>query len=230
MSHQEIAETFNITCTFLDIFKPRSAISAAWKRLVVGTKRYDQTNKPRIKSSDKTIDVAEASTNRVYRSLVLSKCPTISSQRKWQETFPNLHAGEDPQTFWTKIYKAPFQTIRDTKMQTFQFKLIHRTLPCNKYLHNIRIKETDTCSYCHDQDTIQHFFWSCPLSRTFWQNIISWLSNNVDIHARIDMEDFLFGLPHTHPHAKTLHHDLSQILYLQPKAVPLRSVRTNPVS
>lgn len=67
-----------------------------------------------------------------------------------------------------------YKTARDTKLQAFQYKLIHRVIPCNKYLANIRIKPDATCSYCDSTDTLQHFFYGCPSVNTLWDTLSSW--------------------------------------------------------
>lgn len=86
---------------------------------------------------------------------------------------------------------------RDTKLQAFQYKLIHRVIPCNKYLTNIRIKQDETCSYCDSSDTLQHFFYACPPVNNLWDTLSSWLANNLDIHITFNAKMILFGLPRT---------------------------------
>ncbi len=52
------------------------------------------------------------------------------------------------------IFKLPFHTVRDTKLQSFQFRLLHRIIPCNKWLNTIKIKNSyTTLSYKLHQST-----------------------------------------------------------------------------
>lgn len=34
-------------------------------------------------------------------------------------------------------------------------------MQCNKYLANIRIKQENTCTYCEEVNSIQHFLFEC---------------------------------------------------------------------
>lgn len=92
----------------------------------------------------------------VYQIHLLHSCLSlITSQAKWNALFP-----VDPDetvAHWSNIYQAPYKSDCDTKLQAFQFQLLHRFIPCNRFLRNIRIKDDDKCSFCPGQDTIQHF-------------------------------------------------------------------------
>ncbi len=39
---------------------------------------------------------------------------------------------------WPRIFNLPFKTVRDTKIQTFQYRIIQKIIPY-KWLHNIKI-------------------------------------------------------------------------------------------
>ncbi len=42
---------------------------------------------------------------------------------------------------WKRIFNLPFSTTKDTKHQSFQFRIIHKIIPCNKWLQTIKIKK-----------------------------------------------------------------------------------------
>ncbi len=45
------------------------------------------------------------------------------------------------------IYKIPFYTTRETRMQALQYKTIHNTILCNQWLNRIKIIESETCIF-----------------------------------------------------------------------------------
>ena len=46
----------------------------------------------------------------------------------------------------------------DSKLNNFQYKLLHRTLPRNTFLAKIGIKNSDLCNFCkNDSDSIIHY-------------------------------------------------------------------------
>ncbi len=45
--------------------------------------------------------------------------------------------------YWSfRIFEQPFKCYRVTKIQSFQFRIIHRIIPCNQWLKNVMIKWT----------------------------------------------------------------------------------------
>ncbi len=93
--------------------------------------------------------------------------------RKWCQTYPDFN-NADLKT-WPRIFKLPFLVIREAKLQTFQYKILHRIIPCNKWLFNIKIKTSEVCDYCNEIDDISHFFFLCTNVREFWNLILNWL-------------------------------------------------------
>ncbi len=53
----------------------------------------------------------------------------------WENINSNCNFTED--SIWKTIFKMPFICSRHTSIQTFQYKIIHRTLPCNEWLKTI---------------------------------------------------------------------------------------------
>ncbi len=67
-------------------------------------------------------------------------------------------------TAHVRIWKP---SLRETKIQTFQYRILHRIIPCNKWLHNIKIKDSDSSDYYGGVDDILHFFKKCPKVNDF---------------------------------------------------------------
>ena len=92
---------------------------------------------------------------------------------------------------WNKSYNLPFYCTRETKLQTFQFKLLHRRIATNNYLYKIGISLTDSCTFCEQTtETLIHLFWECESVQTFWQDVQYWL-----IQHQVKPQDFSLNLP-----------------------------------
>lgn len=202
-SHQEIAAEFNITCSFLQILQLRSAIPCKWKRLLRSPRRQDLLAKPLIKSATgSVIQITEVPAKKIYAAILPFKIPKISSQSKWNALYPvNEMENKD---YWKEVYSSPYLATRESRLQSFQFRIIHRTIPCNKYLCNIRIKQEDFCSFCDvpTTDTLQHFFFSCHKTSTFWNSVCHWLSTQANFQVNIDEREFLFGVHRSIPQSR----------------------------
>ncbi len=68
--------------------------------------------------------------------------------------------------YMENIFNMSFITIRDTKIQTFQYKIIHNIIPCNQWLYNIiKIKVKNKCTFCNDN--LPYFFLNVIKSNNF---------------------------------------------------------------
>ncbi len=85
-----------------------------------------------------------------------------------------------------------------TAIQTFQCKIIHRTLPCNGWLNNIKIKSNNICTYCNSIDSISHFYIECKANNKFWNGWAKWWHSLTGVNIRDYThihESILFGFP-----------------------------------
>ena len=123
-----------------------------------------------------------------YKSLIkkISSTPT-KSQEKW---IADCNIDENS-IHWKHSYILPFHCTRETRLRTFQFKLLHRRIATNRYLNRIGISLTDTCTFCEqNSETLIHLFWDCVYTQTFWQNFQSWL-----IQHQVKPNTFVLSLP-----------------------------------
>lgn len=86
---------------------------------------------------------------------------------------------------------------REVRIQAFHYKVLHRTLPCNAFLHQLKIKTSNQCTFCSEKDDILHYLYLCPDTCAFWQSLSLWLTNNSDavsLPRQLEVTDFLFGI------------------------------------
>ena len=94
----------------------------------------------------------------------------------------------------THILYAIFSHKRD---QTPIFSvLVHRIIPCNKWLYDITICESSLCSFCKEEDSLTHFFIHCKTTKSLWISFFHWWyrTSGIDIQNTLD-EHILFGYP-----------------------------------
>ena len=83
-----------------------------------------------------------------------------SHEAKWCQVLQD-HADLFP---WPKYYSLNFQCTIGSKMRAFQYKILLRVIPTNKYLKLCNIAEDNTCYCCQtDIETIEHLFYFCPI-------------------------------------------------------------------
>lgn len=85
-------------------------------------------------------------------------------------------------------------------MQALQFKILHRILPCRKYLKTICVLPDDSCAFCSESGTIVHFLYECPETHVFWNKIAAWLhrAGAPDI-SNLTAKEIVLGIPQVSP-------------------------------
>ena len=104
-------------------------------------------------------------TKVIYNYLAQLRLTTPRSVLKWEQV-SNFNGN------WNKVFLLPYVAVRDTKVQYFQFRYIHRIIGTNSFLHKIKLKDSPICTFCNSEhETLGHLFWTCPVTQRFWDNI-----------------------------------------------------------
>lgn len=204
LSHFEINERFGVQSSFLSTLQLRQSIPGAWRAMISPHGRPpDEAGLYISTSPDTTLDLLSASAPSLYSALIASLPRRVSSQVRWEDSFPGTLSAD----LWPLLYKLPFKTVRETKIQALQFKILHRILPCRKYLKAIRIVPDDSCPYCSEPDTIIDFLHDCPETAIFWNKIAAWLRRIGGPHlSTLSIRDIVLGFPLSSPHASVINY------------------------
>ncbi len=97
---------------------------------------------------------------------------TFEAITKWENIYTNFKLKDH--NFWKAIFKMTFLCSRRTAIQTLQYKIIYRTLPCNEWLSNIKIKSNNICTYCSSINSIFNFLKDCKANNQFWKGWAKW--------------------------------------------------------
>ena len=109
---------------------------------------------------------------------------------KWEKEVHTEVVIED----WSFIYCIPFSVTKDTKLQDFQYKLIHRILIPNSFLYKCGLKETELCTFCTEtKKNLVHIFWECNYVWNFWLAIGNFLKI-CGVSLPFNAKDIILGL------------------------------------
>jgi hypothetical protein len=87
-----------------------------------------------------------------------------------------------------------FLLQKDTKLQDFQYKLIHRILITNSFLYKCGLKETELCTFCTEtKESLVHIFCECNYVRKFWLAIGNFLKI-CGVSLPFNAKDIILGL------------------------------------
>ena len=213
LSHTAISEQFDIKCNFLDMLTIRQCIPRKWKNILAEDSRgVPLSSSIIIKINNREKQLYDIKCKDFYWKLVTRKYVQPTCIPKWSKDFPMLDDVSADK--WESIFKMSFTATRETKLQTFQYKLIHRVIPCNDWLYTIRIKDSNKCIYCSTDtiDNLSHFFVYCKNVQQFWMNFICWWNRLSDVKIQPDLDNILkiifFGLHIQHDSISVLNHCL----------------------
>ncbi len=68
------------------------------------------------------------------------------------------------------LEKTFFDTTREIKLQSFQYRILHSTITCRKKLYDMKLVDSPNCLSCNNIDDIKQFLLSCEKTRNFWQS------------------------------------------------------------
>ena len=118
-----------------------------------------------------------------------------TSQYKWNHIY-NIE-----EKTWKEIYSLPYNLSLGTKMQWFQTRINHRILPTKKYLYNMKYVPSPRCSFCQEEETINHMLWQCQETQNLIGDFKRWLNNN-NINLTFAEELFIINLGKTYSSAE----------------------------
>jgi hypothetical protein len=211
-SHNQLSLKYNINSNFLQTAQIQTAIPPSWKKVI------NEYITPIIKEN---VDI-RINLNETYRPLHSIKCkdfywhiinskqhkPTCIS--KWAKSSNYFSYDIDPK--WKYIFTLPFTVTNETRLQSFQYKIINRTIACNKWLHSIKIKQSSKCEYCEEEDSINHFFLLCLNANNFWVSFNQWWNNLtqnnlIELTQNSNIQDcILLGFPKDNSESSVLNY------------------------
>ncbi|MEK6264143.1 MAG: hypothetical protein N2B06_05145 [Clostridium sp.] len=177
LSLQELVEKYGIRISnYLEIHSLINAIPVSWRKLI----GKNNTNKSQltydeytvyVKLKNKTRDILYSYNKDFYWALIDTKAkPAVPAVTKWRGLF-----GIEPDEL-KLYYQIPFNSIRHTKMQCMQYKILHDIYTCNLKLYHWKIKSNNLCQYCKEVDNVLHHFYFCYELQLFWNSFQNWWS------------------------------------------------------
>ena len=121
----------------------------------------------------------------IYKTLIQSIGTSPIAIKKWEREFTFTDAQ------WQRIFKIPFNTLRESKIQYFQFRFLHRIIGTNHLLYLMKKRVNNLCTFCKSNDeTLSHLFWDCRITSSFLLDIEQIVFGQQFILSR---QDVFFG-------------------------------------
>ena len=129
--HTQLKLKYGINCNFLNVLQIRQSIPHSWRKLLTDCKENYPKQKDilvRINGTKKQLSMCKC--KDFYWNFLNATSIEPSSKTSWKKQFPLLE--DFDKSKWASVYKIPFQSTRETCIQSFQYKLINRIIACNR--------------------------------------------------------------------------------------------------
>ena len=187
-SFEQLKAKYNIRGTFLDYQHVLNNISQVWK---------DQINMNRVFIVETKQNVVcniylqylikSKKGSRIFYDILVGVNEYIP-QAKWQTEMGAI--GEEE---W-KMYHRTLKLFHEIKLRDFQYKINNKILVTNSFLYKINKTDNLACSYCGEQsEKIHHLFLRCPRVKTFWIELKTWLTTNINLEILLEDRNILFA-------------------------------------
>ena len=133
-----------------------------------------------------TYILEQVNSNLIYSIHQSSNKILPTSINKWIADISILSNNE-----WENIFTLPHILTNIPKIIIAQFKILHRIVNRNSNLYTWKIKDTDTCSFCNNKDSIVHYFILFKKGKQLWISLSKWWNHNQTIQVELSREDIL---------------------------------------
>jgi hypothetical protein len=104
---------------------------------------------------------------------------------------------------WGKIFLVN-KAVRDTKLRAFQYKILFNLIPCKVYLKKIKKSDTHNCDKCNEKEDLDHYFYNCQYTQTFWNSFKLWWKNTTEEEIILQCSTVKLGIIENHEKNETL--------------------------
>ena len=169
----------------------KQAIPLLWRKMISKVKTVIEytTSEFFITHMKTYIAIEKMSSQLFYWTLMEKIIKTPACISKWQ------NALELEDINWKHTFLNPFKICKESMLQSFQFKLLHRIIPCNHWLYIMKIKDSPDCTFCNTDDNLIHYFAECERVQPFWKSFEKWWINISSDLGKLDIKTVLLGAP-----------------------------------
>ena len=189
-SHRLISVKYpQISVSFLRYYSIVSAIPTKWKLSIASqlfSANYDEHQQIKFQMGRKACSIKEITSRLIYAHYLPDQTP--SAQRRW------VAAGFDIDS-WGTMYKIPYACTTSTRLQSLQYRILHRYIPTRRYLHIRGLVTSSACEICSNTDDLVHFFLHCTDVKPIWEAIFHFLSAKFAGYTQgYDCTSVIFGV------------------------------------
>ena len=183
----DLNEKFSTHLNIMSYNSIKHAIPLKWKKTLKNSKTVIIDDTVKVKLNNKS-SLLTAITNRsVYWHLINKIGKTATACLKWEDTY-------NTKFDWNEIFLIPYKITQESFLQNLQYQILHRFYPCNKVLHIWYKDHSNLCSACNEEDTLEHYFYLCDQTFSFWNQLNRWWHSLTAVKIQLNNHYVIFGI------------------------------------
>ena len=202
--YERFTKHFNLNLSFVDFYSLTHSIPRDWKfGFTFAVEMPECFMQKPLKDLFGMKKVYKRSYDLMLTKVDYKRGHTI----KWNLIFDKTILDSD----WNIYFSNIFRCTIESKMRSFQYKILLRVIPTNKYLHICQISNTDKCCFCYVNVNggpilnIEHLFWYCSVIKTFWFDVFVMFDGILNIDKILTAENILLGYKRSE-HSRLINH------------------------
>lgn len=99
---------------------------------------------------------------------------------------------------WANIHDNNFRCTIETQLRSFYFKIFHRAICTNKFLHKIGKIESPLCFFCNGaSESLVHLFCDCDNILNLWDSLSAFIEKKTNENYKFSKFEKMFGVDPT---------------------------------
>ena len=128
---------------------------------------------------------------QVYSVLKVQDNP-IDAENYW---FDVLCDDEDEDIDWADIHNNNFTCSVETHLKSFYFKIFHKAICTNKFLHKIGKIDSPNCCFCDKMpESLVHLFCDCEIITPLWDKLCGFIFSKSGEQLTLSKFEQMFGV------------------------------------
>ena len=102
---------------------------------------------------------------------------------------------QKPENFWDRVFILARKISTDTRLQVFQYKVLHRVIATKQKLFQQKMVNSPFCQDCCNViETVEHMFIKCPKVKLLWEKMAQKFKQKENIEITLNEDSCIFGL------------------------------------
>jgi len=188
LGYEDFVAKYNTKVNFVDFYSMTHSLKHEWKANVNFDRLVDVVDNPG-KNLIIKITKNKKVCRQVYSDLIQKQRVRDKCEEKWY-----AQAVCNTEEDWKNLYSIPFNVTIESRLRSFQYQILKRSLVTNRFLFRCKITDSSLCTFCgKHEETIEHLFYDCQSIFRFWLEFSRRMPNEFNFTTFLTRKNVLLG-------------------------------------